>query len=121
MRQVAQVDQELFPHGLIQMEALHQHGFHRRVLGLFTGKRSAGDGVHGKKGDGRNDEYGKDCKQYTLDDISEHPDESLPKARRKALRAAKFSSFPRGAKTKPHGLDRAAALYIGRFEGSMQK
>ena len=56
-----------------------------------------------------------------LTHISEHPDESLPKARRKALRAAEFSSFPRGAKTKPHGLDRAAALYIGRFEGSMQK
>ena len=58
VRQVAQVDQELFPHWLIQMEALHQHGFHRRVLGLFTGKRPAGDGVHGKKGDGRDDEYG---------------------------------------------------------------
>ena len=59
MQQVVQVIEELLSQGLIQAKALLQHGLRRRITRLFTGKRAARYGVHGKKGNSRNNENGQ--------------------------------------------------------------
>ena len=59
LKQVAQIIDKLLAQRLIQPVTRFQRGQRRRVDGFFAGKRAARNGVHGKKGDGRNDQNGQ--------------------------------------------------------------
>ena len=70
LHQAFEIKDELPPDGLVQVETLLQHGLYGGGGRLLLGERTAGDRVHSKERDGRNDKNRQQRKQDPLADIA---------------------------------------------------